>query len=121
MALLYTTTLNLLKSTCTFRIITQQKDVTPPPKKKTNMTMENPPFEDVFPIEHVSFQGCQGFLSRLHDHYVKPGYISKKTGSASMTKRDLEVSSGLQIHPRKHSRSKYLDVLELGIASVIFN
>ena len=31
---------------------------------KTNMTMENPPFEDVFPIEngdfqcHVSFQGC---------------------------------------------------------------
>ena len=92
------------------------------------MTMENPPFEDVFPIEHgdfpashVSFQGCQGFLSRLHDHYVKPGYISKKTGSASMTKRDLEVSSGLQIHPRKHSRSKYLDVLELGIARVIFN
>ena len=31
---------------------------------KTNMTMEHPPFEDVFPIEmvifqcHVSFQGC---------------------------------------------------------------
>ena len=34
------------------------------PPAKTNMTMENPPFEDVFPIEigdfpvsHVSFQG----------------------------------------------------------------
>ena len=32
--------------------------------RKTNMTMENPPFEDVFPIEmeifqcHVSFHGC---------------------------------------------------------------
>ena len=88
---------------------------------KTNMTMENPPFEDVFPIEHVSFQGCQGFLSRLHDHYVKPGYVSKKAGSVSMTKRDLEVFRDLQIHPRKHSRSKYLDVLELGIARVIFN
>ena len=32
---------------------------------KTNMTMEHPPFEDVFPIEHgdfpashLSFQGC---------------------------------------------------------------
>ena len=36
-----------------------------PPKKKTNMTMEHQPFEDVFPIEHgdfpsshVSFLGC---------------------------------------------------------------
>ena len=31
---------------------------------KTNMTMENPPFEDVFPVEngnfqcHVGFKGC---------------------------------------------------------------
>ena len=35
----------------------------PPPKKKTTMTMDKPPFEDVFAIEHgeschVSFQGC---------------------------------------------------------------
>ena len=34
------------------------------PPKKINMTMETPPFEDVFPLEneifqcHVSFQGC---------------------------------------------------------------
>ena len=41
---------------------------------KTNMTVENPPFEDVFPIEnrnfqcHVSFQGCiSPYLSELFD------------------------------------------------------
>ena len=27
----------------------------PPPPPKTNMTMEDPPFEDVFPIEHGDF------------------------------------------------------------------
>ena len=27
-----------------------------PPKKKTNMTMENPLFEDVFPIENWDFR-----------------------------------------------------------------
>ena len=26
------------------------------PPKKTNMTMEHPPFEDVFPIENGDFQ-----------------------------------------------------------------
>ncbi len=26
------------------------------PPEQTNMTMENPPFEDVFPIEHEIFQ-----------------------------------------------------------------
>ena len=28
------------------------------PPKKQNMTMENPPFEHVFPIEHGDFQAC---------------------------------------------------------------
>ena len=28
----------------------------PPPPPQTDMTMENPPFEDVFPIEHGIFQ-----------------------------------------------------------------
>ena len=41
---------------------------TPP---KTNMAMENPPFEGVFPIEngdfpcHVSFRGCSALLFHL--------------------------------------------------------
>ena len=36
--------------------------------QKTNMTLQNPPFEDVFPIEngtvqcHVTFQGCNCWL-----------------------------------------------------------
>ena len=42
-------------------VITPTSSYTP---QKTNMTMEHPPFEDVFPIEmgifqcHVSFLGC---------------------------------------------------------------
>ena len=43
----------------------------------TNMTMENPPFEEVFPIEnldfqcHVSFQGC------IFDAGKKPGVFNQ--------------------------------------------
>ena len=50
-------------------IIPLRHESNPPwavPPAKTNMTMENPPFEDAFPIEigdfpvsHVSFQGCK--------------------------------------------------------------
>ena len=31
------------------------KPIIPPPLPKTNMTRENPPFEDVFPIENGDF------------------------------------------------------------------
>ena len=46
---------------CFLSLINGNMHLCTPPK--TNMTMENPPFEDVFPIEHgdfechVSFQG----------------------------------------------------------------
>ena len=49
---------------------------------KTNMTMENPSFEDVFPMEngdfpasHVSFQGCN-FLEHGEFHGVRIQFLS---------------------------------------------
>ena len=41
------TSLNIYKVSTSYKL--------PPPKKKTNMAMDNPPFEDVFPIEHGDF------------------------------------------------------------------
>ena len=54
---------------------TFQRNILPP--KKTNMAMENPPFEDVFPIENGVFQPVMlvfrdVYIKTLQDELQKP-------------------------------------------------
>ena len=102
-ALLYTTTLNLLKSTRTFRIITQQKNI-PPPKLTWQWNIHRLKMYflltvGIFQLVMLVFRGVRGFFPGSMTTMWNLATSRRKTTSVSMTKRDLEVSRDLQIHP----------------------
>ncbi len=75
--------------------------VWPPPKRmpvntritlpKTNMTMENPPFEDVFPIEHGGFSNVM---------LVFRGVITLSVGDPNLNLQFYHWHPGKGPHPR---------------------